>query len=304
MKNLSLYTTISVLVLMASCVASKKAPGLAFPVFDTEAHRGGKGLMPENTIPAMLNAIELGVSTLEMDLQISKDKKVIVSHDPYFNHNFTTTPEGKFLSAAESRKLLLYNMDYSNIKRYDVGLKYYPDYPQQKKIAVHKPLLADLIDAAEKYAAGKGRKMLYNIEIKSNRKNDGINHPPVAEFVDLAMKVILQKGIGARTIIQSFDPRALIIMRRKYPAVATSLLIEGSDKRSLDEQLHEIGFVPVVYSPHHSLVTRELIEACHAKNMKVVPWTVNDVSRMKTLIALKVDGIISDYPNLFAEALH
>jgi lysophospholipase L1-like esterase/glycerophosphoryl diester phosphodiesterase len=192
------------------------------PAFDEQAHRGGRGLMPENTIPAMLNAINLGVTTLEMDVVISADKKVIVSHDPYFNENITTLPDGKFLAKKEAQTYLLYNMSYDSISKFDVGLKPHPDFPKQKKIAVHKPLLADLINAVEAQAKGK---MLYNIEIKSKPENDGKKHPPVEEFVDLAVAVIKAGGILPRTTIQSFDPRALQVVHRKYPGVVTSLLI-------------------------------------------------------------------------------
>lgn len=294
------YILFFITMIFLSCATSKKSASV-LPSFDKEGHRGARGLMPENTIPAMLKAVDLGVTTLEMDLQISKDKKVVVSHDPNFNANITTTPDGKFLSKEEAKNLLLYNLNYDEIKKYDVGLKPHPDFPRQQKIAVYKPLLADLLDATEKYTKDKGINILYNIEIKSNAKNDGKNHPPVEEFVDLAMAVINQKGVASRTVIQSFDPRALVVMHRKYPNVATSLLIEAFDKRSLDDQLKEIGYTPTVYSPNHMLVTKQLVNECHQKNIKVVPWTINDLQRMKTLIAMGVDGIITDYPDLFGQ---
>ncbi len=294
------YILFFITMIFSSCATSKKST-IVLPSFDKEGHRGARGLMPENTIPAMLKAVDLGVTTLEMDLQISKDKKVVVSHDPNFNANITTTPDGKFLSKEEAKNLLLYNLNYDEIKKYDVGLKPHPDFPRQQKIAVYKPLLADLLGATEKYTKDRGINILYNIEIKSNAKNDGKNHPPVEEFVDLAMAVINQKGIADRTVIQSFDPRALVVMHRKYPQVATSLLIEAFDKRSLDDQLKEIGYIPTVYSPNHMLVTKQLVNECHQKNIKVVPWTVNDLQRMKTLIAMGVDGIITDYPDLFGQ---
>lgn len=269
--------------------------------FDTEGHRGCRGLMPENTIPAMLFAIDLGVTTLEMDLHITKDEKVVLSHDPYFNENFTTTPEGNYLTKDEAQRRLLYTMTYDSIKKYDVGLKLYSLFPRQKKIAVHKPLLADLLEATEAYAAQKGRRMKYNIEIKSKAGGDGVKHPPVERFVDLAMVVIHAKGIASRTILQSFDNRALQVMHRKYPGVATSLLIEGNDGRTLEQQLDDLGFIPTVYSPHYSLVNADLLKKCHAKNMKVIPWTVNTLQEMKLLKKLGVDGLISDYPDLYQQ---
>jgi glycerophosphoryl diester phosphodiesterase len=257
--------------------------------------------MPENTIPAMLKAIDLDVTTLEMDLGISADKKVVVSHDPFFHENITTTPEGKTITKAEGAKLLLFQMQYDSIKKYDVGMKVHPLYMRQQKMAVYKPLLSDLLDATEKHAKGKGKTMAYNIEIKSTPKGDGKNHPPVEEFVDLAVQVIRERGVEKRTTIQSFDPRALQVMHRKYPQMITSLLIEDDDKRSLQDQLANLGFTPAVYSPHYSLVTPELLQQCRALKMKVIPWTINTLEEMKRQKAMGVDGIITDYPDLFAQ---
>ena len=298
--NLTLLVQSLFLTSIIACTTSKKNT-IVLPSFDKEGHRGARGLMPENTIPAMIKGIDLGVNTLEMDLQITKDKKVIVSHDPNFNANITTTPDGKFLTKEEAKTLLLYHLTYDEIARYDVGMRSHPDFPQQQKIKVHKPLLSDLLDATEAHAKQKGVDILYNIEIKSNAKNDGINHPPVEEFVDLAMAVINQKTVAKRTIIQSFDPRALVVMHKKYPSIKTSLLIERFDKRRITEQLKEIGFTPDVYSPNHELVTKQLVNECHQKGIKIIPWTVNDLQKMKALVAMGVDGIITDYPDLFAQ---
>jgi glycerophosphoryl diester phosphodiesterase len=132
------------IALLFSCTAQKQSQQndktVTYPSFDKQGHRGSRGLMPENTIPAMKKAIDLNVTTLEMDANITKDKKVVVSHDPYFNADITTTPDGKFLSKEEASKLLLYGMTYDEIKKYDVGLKPHPSFPRQQKIAVHKPL--------------------------------------------------------------------------------------------------------------------------------------------------------------------
>jgi glycerophosphoryl diester phosphodiesterase len=296
------FSTIAI-ALLVSCTSQKQAQQTNeanYPSFDKQGHRGGRGLMPENTIPAMQKAIDLNVTTLEMDAGISKDKKVIVSHDPYFNADITTTPDGKFLSKEEASKLLLYGMNYEEIKKYDVGLKPHPGFPRQQKIAVHKPLLSQLIEASEAYAKEKGKGPLwYNIETKTNAGSDGIKHPAPEEFVDLLMAVIRAEGIAARTVVQSFDFRTLQVVHRKYTSVKTSMLIENDDKRSLDEQLKSLGFVPFVYSPHYSLVTAQLVKACHDKGMKIVPWTVNKKEEIENLKALGVDGVISDYPDLF-----
>jgi glycerophosphoryl diester phosphodiesterase len=292
------------IALLFSCTAQKQSQQndktVTYPSFDKQGHRGSRGLMPENTIPAMKKAIDLNVTTLEMDANITKDKKVVVSHDPYFNADITTTPDGKFLSKEEASKLLLYGMTYDEIKKYDVGLKPHPSFPRQQKIAVHKPLLSELIKASEAYAKEKGKdQMWYNIETKSKEGGDGIKHPAPEEFVDVLVAVIQSEGIAPRTVIQSFDFRTLKVVHKKYPSIKTSMLIEGDDKRSLDEQLNALGFVPFVYSPHYSLVTAELVKACHSKGLKIVPWTVNKKEDIEKFKALGVDGVISDYPDLF-----
>ncbi len=271
-----------------------------FPSFDLEGHRGSRGLMPENTIPAMQKAIDLGVTTLEMDVVISKDKKVVVSHDPYFNADITTTPEGKTLTKQEGQAMLLYAMDYNTIKKYDVGLKPHPGFPKQQKLAISKPLLSELITASEAYANAKGKAPLwYNIETKSMPAGDGIKHPAPEEFVDLLVNEIEKAGITSRTIIQSFDMRTLQVVHKKYPQLKTSLLIEATDTRGLEQQLKELGFVPFAYSPNYALLSAQLVNNCHTKGMKVVPWTLNSKELIDQAKAFGVDGIITDYPDLF-----
>lgn len=267
--------------------------------FDKQAHRGGRGLMPENTIPAMLDAIDRDVTTLELDLQITKDKKVIVSHDPYFNYKITTTPEGNLLTSEEGKKLVLYSMTYDEISKYDVGLKINPDFPEQKKIATRKPLLTDLIKASEDHAGTKGKTMFYNMEIKSKIKGDGINHPPVNEYVDLVMAVLRKNNIAHRTTIQSFDKRTLQYIHIRYPDMITSYLVNDKEKRSARELFELLGYIPQIFSPDYRTVTPEMVKYCHSVNVKVLPWTVNDIESMNKMKDMEVDGIITDYPNLF-----
>ena len=291
--------------LLISCHSNKKMvqsnpSDVQFPLFDKEGHRGSRGLMPENTIPAMQKAIDLDVNTLEMDVVISGDGEVVVSHDPYFNADITTAPNGKTLTKEEGMALLLYSMTYDSIRKYYVGLKPHPSFPKQQKMAVHKPLLRDLILATEAYAKEKGKAPLwYNIETKTKKSSDGKAHPAPEPFVDLLVLVIQQARILERTIIQSFDIRTLQVVHRKYPDIKTSLLIENTTQQTLEEQLRDLGFVPFVYSPHYSLVTPQLVKAIHDRGMKIIPWTVNDKQGIDKLKTMGVDGIITDYPDLF-----
>lgn len=268
-----------------------------FPKFDTEGHRGARGLMPENTIPAMYKAIDVGVTTIEMDAQVTKDNKVILAHDPHMNPAFALDPEGKEIPKKDGKKYAVYRMTYNELLKFDVGSKFFDKFPQQKKMKVHIPLLVDLIDSVQNYLKVNNKpQVFYNIETKSKVGTENLLHPEPEKFVKLLMDVIESKKITPYVIIQSFDHRTLQVLHRKYPHVKTSFL---TDKNTVSENLKVLGFTPDIYSPNHKQVTAEMVKECHEKNMKVIPWTANTSEEINHLKALGVDGIISDYPNLF-----
>ena len=299
-------------VIFIACSSSKKntamnsvlqkSPSGDLGAFDTQGHRGCRGLMPENTIPAMLNALGLGVTTLEMDICFSKDKKAFLSHEPFFNHEITTKPDGSFIEEKDEKKYNMFTMDYDSIIKYDVGMKPHPRFPQQQKMKAVKPLLADVFDAVKKDMMTRRRPFPYfNIETKTMPATDNIYHPAPAEFVELLMAVIKEKQLEDFVTIQSFDFRTLQYLHQHYPAIKTVMLIEDFDKRTLEEQIKALGFTPTTYSPAYVLINEDVIKKCHQQNIKVIPWTVNDKKEIERLKALGVDGIISDYPNLFNE---
>ncbi|RYY36650.1 MAG: glycerophosphodiester phosphodiesterase [Sphingobacteriaceae bacterium] len=274
-------------------------PGFSanYPAFSTEAHRGGRGLMPENTIPAMKNAIDLGITTLEMDTHITADWKVILSHDEHINPLFTLSPEGKDISKEQSLSLILYKMNYADIKRYDVGSRFYEKYPKQKKLKTYIPLLAETIDSVQTYLKATGKKQVfYNIETKCSTEGDGVNHPEPVVFVKLLLDVIIEKDILPYVVIQSFDKRTLQIIHKQYPDVRTSYLVQN--KKTFDENIKDLGYTPFIYSPAYKLVDAELVKQCHNKKVKILPWTVNTSGEIEKLKTLGVDGIITDYPDL------
>lgn len=196
----------------------------------------------------------------------------------------------------------MYKMEYAEISRWDVGLKPHLRFPRQEKMKAVKPLLENLIDSVEQYIAlNKLPLVQYNIETKSMPSTDNIFHPAPEPFTDLVMSVIMKKKIDRRTIIQSFDVRTLQVMHRKYPGVRTALLVEGFNKKTAQENLVSLGFTPSIYSPEYSLVNSELVTWCHKNGMKIMPWTVNDKGNIDRLKAMGVDGIISDYPDLFEQ---
>ncbi len=268
--------------------------------FDYQGHRGCRGLMPENTIPALLKAVDLGVVTLEMDIVYTKDNVAILSHEPFFNHEITTKADGSFIEEIEEKNFNIFKMTFAETQKYDVGLKQHPRFEKQQKIAVHKPSLAAMIDSVEAYTAKNNlAKICYNIETKTKPETDKIFHPAPAAFVDMLMKVITAKNISERVIIQSFDRRTLQYLHKKYPSIKTALLIESFDKNSFRKQLKDLGFSPTIYSPEQALVNPNLITECHKRNIQIIPWTVNNKLEIVKLKGLGVDGIISDYPDLF-----
>ena len=271
--------------------------GFAQNHFDKEGHRGCRGLMPENTIPAMKEALLLGVNTLEMDVHFSKDKQALISHDPFFSSKISLKPDGSEISADEEKNYTLYQMNYDEIRRFDVGSKFYPAFPQQKKFKTYKPLLSELIDSVEAFVAERHLPLpQYNIETKTTPEGDNTLHPEPEEFVKRMMDIILSKHIEKRVIIQSFDPRTLEIIHRDYPNIRTAWLVANT--KSSEENLSTLSFTPSIYSPYYLMVNADVIKLCHSKHILVIPWTVDtpeDISRLKSM---GVDGIISDYPNL------
>ncbi|MBC7721469.1 MAG: glycerophosphodiester phosphodiesterase [Pedobacter sp.] len=297
----AVFLPIILALLSMSCRTTKVSKNTS-SVFDLQGHRGCRGLMPENTIPAFLKAIDLHVTTLEMDAVITKDGQVIISHEPFFNHEITTKSDGSFVDERDEHNYNIYKMDYAETQRYDVGLKPHPRFLQQQKLAAYKPLLSAVIDSVEaKTKALNLSPIYYNIETKSKPETDDIYHPKPEAFVDLIMAIVLLKHIEERVIIQSFDSRTLQYLHIKYPAIKTALLIEDFDKKQFALQLKDLGFIPTIYSPEQSLVTPLLVKQCKDVGIKLIPWTVNDFAKMQALKLLGVDGLISDYPNLYGQ---
>jgi glycerophosphoryl diester phosphodiesterase len=300
MKLNILFSFLTV-ALVSGCSQStyqKNMQNVSFPSFSAEAHRGGRGLMPENTIIAMQNAMTMDhITTLEMDTHITKDNKVVVTHDDYLSPGFMLTPDGKEIPKEDAKKYAIFQMNYDLLKTFDIGTKANTGFPQQKKVKTFIPLLADLIDAVQAEIKAKGKKQLfYNIETKCDVAGDNVVNPTPAIFVKLLMDVIESKKITPYVVIQSFDKRTIQIINQKYPSVKTSFLV--SNKKTYEENIADLGFKPFILSPNYSMVDAELVKKAHADGVKIVPWTANTTEEINRLKSLKVDGIITDYPNL------
>lgn len=266
--------------------------------FDFQGHRGCRGLMPENTIPGFLKALDLGVTTLEMDVVITKNHEVISSHEPWFSHEISQNLHGSAFTEAEEKNHSIYKMSFAETQKYDVGLKPHPRFHDQESIPATKPLLEAVIVESDKYALQQNRPLpFYNIETKCLPETDGIYHPSPRVFSDLLLEVIFKTGISERAIVQSFDIRTLQYIRQNHPEIKLALLVDNN--LSPAENLDTLGFTPDIYSPDFILVSDNLIAFCRSKNMKIIPWTVNELREMKELISMGVDGLISDFPNKY-----
>jgi glycerophosphoryl diester phosphodiesterase len=272
------------------------APTLLKADFDWQGHRGCRGLLPENSIPAFLKALELGVTTLELDLAVSRDSQLIVSHEPWMNEDICIKADGSAVSKGEGEKLLIWEMTVSEIQQCDCGSRGNPRFKEQKPMRTVKPTLRQVVEAVRKQADFLRKPMpLFNIEIKSQPNFDNKRTPSVSTFAKLVFDEIKTLKIEKQSCIQSFDPRALEAIHKLTPNQTTALLVENGD--GVHKNLKRLTFKPTIYSPYFILIDKKAVDSCHTRHLKIIPWTVNDTAAMRQLITIGVDGIITDYPD-------
>lgn len=265
-------------------------------IVEIEGHRGARGLAPENTIPSFLKALEFNIETLELDVVVSADGKVVVSHEPWFSHLISLDKNGKPIAEEKEKEHNIFKLKYSEIKRYDVGSIGNKNFPEQQKMKVAKPLLRDVFKAVDDYAKKNNLKPVrFNIEIKSNPDWDGKFTPPPDVFAKKVYDEIIRGKMKDRVIVQSFDVRALQEMR-KFPVKLPLALLVGN-KDGIEKSIEKLGFQPDTYSPHFSLVDENSVKYCRARKIKIVPWTVNEIADLERMKKFELDGIITDYPD-------
>jgi len=296
--------------------------------FDVQAHRGGRAHRPENTLAAFAYAVQLGVDTLEMDLAVTRDRIVVVSHDYRLNPTITRDPDGRFLE--EDAQILIRDLDFGQLQGYTVGeikrgSEYW--YRFRDQVAVHGeriPSLAQVFELVESLGADTLR---FNLEIKT--------YPPFPEYtidynevVELVLDVLRKYGMQPRVTIQSFDWRTLKVVKELAPDIPVVCLtvrnfsIDGAwynlqpggegpspwlagldfdDYASIPALVHRFG--AAIFSPYYREIEHRDVEEAHRLGIKVIPWTVNDQRIMKKMIGWGVDGIITDEPDLLLEVL-
>lgn len=287
---------------------------LALPAaaFDLQGHRGARGLAPENTLPAFERALALGVTTLELDVGLTADGVVVVSHDPALHPALTREADGRWLAATGPR---IRDLSFAQLQAYDVGRldpgsAYARNYPEQRPAdGTRIPSLAQVFARLQELGA---RDVRLNIEVKVSPGKPGDTHPYEA-MTDALLDAVQKAGLQQRTTIQSFDWRVLRRVQQRAPALPTACLtIQGSNSDNTRDgtwtaglRLADHGSVPKLvkaagcstWSPNAGALTEALVQEAQALGLRVLPWTVNDPATMDRLVAWGVDGIISDYPD-------
>ena len=256
---------------------------------DIQGHRGARGHAPENTLPGFERALAIGVTTLELDVGVTRDAVVVIHHDRGLNPDTTRGPDGQWLTLPGP---LIKDLTFSELQRYDVGrIKPGSDYakrfPHQQPIdGTRIPKLADLFATA-------GASVRFNIETKIAADET----LPPEPFTRAVIAEVRKAGVEQRVTIQSFDWRSVKIVEREAPGIATAYLTERKD--SDPGKVHAAG--GRIWSPDFRALTRENAATARKLGLKMIPWTVNERADIARVLELQVDGIISDYPDRVRE---
>ncbi len=285
---------------------------------DLQGHRGARGLMPENTLPGFAKALTIGVTTLELDLAVTADSEVVVIHNPRLEPEIARYPNGEWLMQSS---LPIHKMTLAAVKSYDVGRlnpasEYAGQYPGQQPVdGTSVPTLGEVFELVNSSGSQSVR---FNIETKINPQRPELTFPP-GRFVRAVIDVVRRYKMEDRVAIQSFDWRALKEVQDLAPEITTSYLTvnqrwmsnlqTGINRSSpwlngLDVDNYGGSAAHAIkaaggdaWSPFHREVDAESIKRAQELGLSVNVWTVNETSRMRELIEMGVDGIITDYPD-------
>ncbi len=254
---------------------------------EVHGHRGCGGSFPANSVKAFLEAARTGCHWLEMDVVITGDNDVLVSHEPWMDPATCIGPAGKPLSAEEGRSANIFKMTVEEVQRYRLL--------PASTFAPWKPTLTEVHAHIHRACAENSVPMpRFNIELKSDPTWYGTYQPSPAVFAQRMVQEIHVVGLHGHCLVQSFDPAILEAMHRADPSIPLALLVEN--RSSVAENLRLLGFLPAYYSPEHHLIDGGTMEELRNQGIGLLAWTVNDETEMRRLIALGVDGLITDEP--------
>jgi glycerophosphoryl diester phosphodiesterase len=279
------------------CFLLSTGMAVAQDSFELVGQNGCRGLMPENTFPGFIHAIELGVTTLQMDVVMSKDSQIVISHEPWISSGFCTHPNGEPVTTKEEKALNLYQMDYSEIQHYDCGKRFNPEFPEQQKITANKPTLKMVVRMIRGFAEdNKYPEPKFIIDFRSDPKWYSVYQPEPKKFVQQVTDVVQRLGISEITTFQSTDLNILEELN-KIENHTYSIGYIVSKGKKLEKNLSRLSFTPDIYSPHYDLVTKDLISKCHEAGILIMPWMINDKAKMENIKQMGCDGGVTDYPD-------
>jgi glycerophosphoryl diester phosphodiesterase len=289
--------SLAVIFLMAAPVISQNTMAV-------HGHRGAKGLMPENTIPGFLKAVEYGVDAIEMDVVVSADQQLVLSHEPWISSLTCLDTNGISMPRSKEKHLILYKMKYTDIQAHDCGMLPDPEFPHQLKISAVKPTLKMVVRTVQQFARdNQYRQPSFSIELKSDPKRYDLFYPKPAVFADLIVNEIRRLGIEENTLLLSTD---ILLLEHLYKVSSRKFKIgyvveKGKD---VEKNMSRLSFVPDIYSPDFQLLDITSVEKAHAMNMKVVAWTINEPADAMRLKSMGVDAIVTDYPDAIMALLN
>lgn len=275
--------------------------------FNIVGHRGFSSVYPQNTISAFLRAIDIGVDMVELDVCITKDNQVVVSHDQYMDSAFMNKPDGTPVTKAEEEQYILFNMVYSEIKKFDAGSRT-TDYKRTRLLyPEYKPLLKDLLIECENYIQQNNKQPItYIVEIKS-RKNPVGKYQPASmqEFCSLVNEAIgVIPQAQSKIIINSFDETVLTTWKKnresgRFLNVPLGYYVNDSTLKA-EEHVRKLGFQPELLSPNGNYTgLQDDIVYCHLNGIKLIPWSINSLRQILLVKNLGGDGVLTDIPNVY-----
>lgn len=277
--------------LLCALMASQTANAI-----DLQGHRGARGHAPENTLPGFERALAIGVDTLELDAGVTRDGVVVIHHDRRLNPDLARGPDGAWVSAPAPT---IHSLSYAELQRYDVG-RIRPGSEYAQRFPHQKPVDGARVPRLDELFALAGAGVKFNIETKLSPKAPDETLPP-EPFARALIAEVRKAGVAARTTIQSFDFRTLAVVQREAPEIRTAYLTSGKKGEAIPRMVREAG--GAIWSPDFQDLDAPALAAARELGVKVIPWTVNEPADIARVLAMKVDGIISDYPDRVREVL-
>lgn len=256
--------------------------------FQIHGHRGCRGLYPENTIKAFQHAIDLGVQAIELDIVVSNDNTLIVTHDPWIDP-LLSEPINQDVITPESHNI--YQLSDIDIQKYKVGTIPHPEFNLQRSIKSSIPTFQEIVDII-----GISEAFFYNIEVKSDPIWYNKHQPEPTKYANLIYQFIVDNGLNKHCMVQCFDKVFLECFYLLDHDIKLGYLTENSHDHI--GGLDDLSFTPSYYNPNFESVTEQVVQQVHDRGILITPWTVNNINDMRKMIRFQVDGIITDYPNI------